>query len=143
MERDGASATQDHRDEERAGSVQEGGTMPGTPWRRYGWSIVLALALALLGCGGQGERDLTGTWTGTLQDSVAGVGTILFTFSQTDAAVTGTWQSTFADPTNNNGGTLSGTAGDPAIALVLSTSRPQACSFIVAGSRDNENHFTG
>ena len=143
MERDEASATQDHRDEECAGSVKGGGTMPGTPWRRYGGSIVLALVLALLGCSGDEERNLAGTWTGTVQDNIAGVGTILFTFSQSDAKVTGTWQSTFAESANNNGGTLSGTVGDPAIALVLTSTRSQACSFTVAANRDDENHFTG
>jgi hypothetical protein len=142
MERDEAFAIQDHRDEECTGSVQAGGSMPGTAWRRYGGSLVLALILALLGCGG-GERDLTGTWAGTIQDSVAGVGTLLFTFTQTDTRLTGSWQTAFTDPRNNNAGTLSGTVGDPSIALVLSTSQPPACSFTVAANRDDENHFKG
>lgn len=144
MERDEASAIQDYRrDEECAGSVKERGTMPGTPWRRYGGSIVLALVLALLGCAGDEERNLTGTWTGTIQNNIAGVGTILFTFSQSGSKVTGTWQSTFAESANNNGGTLSGTVGDPSIALVLTTTRTQACSYTVAANRDDEDHFTG
>lgn len=142
MGKDEASAIQDHQDKESAGSVRAGGTMPGTPWRSYGGSIVLALLLALVGCGGN-ERNLTGTWTGTIQDSIAGTGVFLFTFTQTDMTVTGTWQSTFVDPANNNGGPLSGTVGDPSIALILSTSRPPACSFTVAANRDNENHFMG
>lgn len=117
--------------------------MQGTQWRQYVGSIVLALAL--LGCGGDEEPTLTGTWTGTIQDSIAGTGAILLTISQRDAQLSGTWQFTFADPTNNNGGTLSGTGGNPAIALVLSTSQPQSCSFTVAANRDedNEEHFTG
>ena len=142
---DKASATHDHRDAERSSGAQEGGTTLRTPWRRYGESIVLGLvlALAMWGCSG-GEEDLTGTWTGTLQDSVGGIGTILLTISQSDSQLTGTWQSTFPDPANNNGGTLSGTVGDPSIALVLTTSRPPACSFTVAASRDedDEDHFT-
>ena len=144
MQRDEAFATQDHCDEACVGSMQAGETMPGTPWRRYGGSLVLALILALLGCSGD-DRDLTGTWAGTIQDSVAGFGTLLLTISQTDTQLTGTWQSTFPNPTNNNGGTLSGTVGDPAIALVLATSRSQACSLTVAATRDedNDNHFTG
>ena len=119
--------------------------MTGTPWRRYAGSIVLTLTLALLGCSGDERPNLVGTWTGTIQDSVAGLGTLLLTISQTDTQLTGTWQSTFTAPTNNNGGTLSGTVGDPAIALVLATSRPQACSLTVAATRDedNDNHFTG
>src|SRR5690349_18541710 len=71
MGKDETSTVQDHQDEERPGCVREGGTMPRTSWRRYGWSIILALTLALLGCsGGDDEPNLTGTWTGTIQDSV-------------------------------------------------------------------------
>jgi hypothetical protein len=68
------------------------------------------------------------------------------TISQNGTQLTGTWQSTFSDTTNNNGGSLSGTVGgDTSIALVLTASRPQACSYTVAATRDedNDNHFTG
>jgi hypothetical protein len=140
MQRDGVSPTQNRRDAACVGSVQLGRIMSGTLWRRYGGSIVLVLAL--LGCGG-GDRDLTGTWTGAVQDNLAGTGTILFTFAQTASRLTGTWQITFADPANNNGGSLSGTVGDPSLALVLTPARPQACSFTVAAERDDEDHFTG
>ena len=47
--------------------------MQWTPWRRYGGGIVLVLALAIFGCSGDEDRNLTGTWTGTIQDSVAGL----------------------------------------------------------------------
>ena len=134
---------QDHRDEERPDCMREGGSMPGTLWRRYGWSIVLAVTLALLGCsGGDDEPTLTGTWTGTIQDSVTGVGTALFTFSQTGTSVSGTWQFTFPNAANNIAGTLSGTATDPSIALTLQS---QACSITVGANfdEDDDNHFTG
>jgi hypothetical protein len=144
MAKDGTATVQDQRDEERAGCVKEEGTMLGAPWRRYGWSIVLALTLALLGCSGDDEPNLTGTWTGTIQDSVAGTGTALFTFTQTGANVSGTWQFTFQNPTNNSGGNLSGTAGDPEIALTLFAAQSQACSFTVAANfDDDDDHFTG
>jgi hypothetical protein len=146
MQKDETAIVQDHRDEEWAGFVQKGGTRPGTPWRRYGWSIVLAVTLALLGCsGGDDEPNLTGTWTGTVQDSLAGTGTALFTFSQTGTNVNGTWQFTFQNPVNNSGGTLSGTAGDPEIALTLFAAQSQTCSFTVAANfdDDDDDHFTG
>ncbi len=145
MEKGETSRMQDQRDEEGVGFVKEGRTLPGTPWRRHGWSIVLALTLALLGCSGDDDPNLTGTWTGTIQDSLAGTGTTLFTFSQTGTNVNGTWQFTFSNPTNNNGGTLSGTAGNPAIALTLFAAQSQACSFtVVANFDDDDNdHFTG
>jgi len=119
--------------------------MQWTRWRPYGMAIVLALVLVMLGCSGDDDFILTGTWTGTMEDNVAGVGAVLLTLSQTDAQVRGTWQSTFADPTHNNGGTVSGTVSDPSITLVLSTTQPGACSFTVAAHRDDdeENRFTG
>jgi len=120
--------------------------MTRTLWRKYAGSIVLALTLALLGCSGDEEPNLTGTWTGTIQDSVAGPGTILLTIAQSGTQLTGTWQTTFGDPANNNGGSLSGTVGGgTSIALVLTASRSQACSYTVAATRDEDNdkHFTG
>jgi hypothetical protein len=143
MEKGETSRIQDQRDEERAGFVKEEKTMPGTPWRRYRWGIVLALTLALLGCSGGDEPTLTGTWTGTIQDSLAGTGTALFTFSQTGSNVSGTWQFTFSNPANNAVGTLSGTAGNPAIALTLSAAQAQACSFTVVANFDDDDHVTG
>jgi hypothetical protein len=101
--------------------------------------------LALLGCSGGDEPTLTGTWTGTVQDSLAGTGTALFTFSQTGTNVNGTWQFTFQNPANNSGGNLSGTAGDPEIALTLFAAPSQTCSFTVAANfdEDDNDHFTG
>jgi|SwirhirootsSR3_FD_contig_51_1024155_length_6464_multi_4_in_0_out_0_1 hypothetical protein len=144
MEKGETAIVQDQRDEACTDCVKQEGRMPGTPWRRYGWSIVFALTVALLGCsGGDDAPNLTGTWTGTIQDSVAGTGTALFTFSQTGTNVSGTWQFTFQTPTNNNGGNLSGTAGDPAIALTLFAAQSQACSFTVVANFDDDDHVTG
>ena len=142
MKKDGASATHNHRDQEHVGSVHVGRTRPRTLWRRYGGGLVLVLALAVLGCGG-GDDDLGGTWTGTVQDNLAGTGTALFTFSQGDSRLTGNWQFTFPDPRNNSGGTLSGTVSDDSISLSLVSAQPQACSFTVAAERDDDDRFTG
>jgi hypothetical protein len=111
-------------------------------WRTYVGSLVLAVMVALLGCSGD-EPALTGTWTGTITDNLAGVGSLLFTISQTGNQLTGTWQSTFPDSTNNGGGTLSGTINDSSIALTLAAAQPRACSFTVAATRDNDHHFSG
>lgn len=115
--------------------------MPGTFWRRYGVSLVLALAL--LRCTGS-EADLTGAWTGTLIDSSAGTGTLSLTITQNTSQLTGTWQTTFADSRNNSGGTLSGSVSETSTALVLSAAEP-ACSLTVAVTRDStdDKHFTG
>src|SRR5947209_8350287 len=102
-------------------AVQPEATRRQTAWWRYAGSLVIAVMLAILGCSGGEEPTLTGTWTGTITDNLAGVGSVLFTMTQTGGQLTGTWQSTFADPTNNNGGTLSGTISGNAIALTLTS----------------------
>ena len=99
--------------------------------------------VALLGCSGDDEPNLTGTWTGTIKDSVTGTGTALCTFSQTRTNVSGTWQFTFQNPVNNSGGSLSGNAGDPEIALTLFAAQSRACSYTVAANFDDDYHFTG
>jgi hypothetical protein len=124
--------------------MQPGTTRARLAWRTYVGSLLLAVMVVSLGCSGD-EPTLTGTWTGTITDNLAGVGSLLLTMSQTGNQVTGTWQSTFSDATNNNGGALSGTVNDASIALTLTAAQPQACSFTVAAIRDedNDNHFTG
>jgi hypothetical protein len=140
MKTDGVSATHNHRDQEHVGVVPARRTRPSPRWRRYGGSLVLVLTLALLSCGG-GDHDLSGTWAGTVQDNLAGTGTVLFTFSQAGSTLSGNWQLTF--PTGNNGGTLSGTVSDDSISMLLSSTQSQGCSFTVAAQRDGDDHFTG
>jgi len=96
----------------------------------------------ILGCGGD-ESSLTGTWTGTITDNLAGMGSLLLTISQTGGQLTGTWQATFTNSTNNNSGTLAGTVDGDAIALTLTSTQPQACSFTAVANRDGDDHFTG
>ena len=128
--------------------------MQWTLRRRYAWSITLILALVILGCSEDPDPNrLTGTWTGTIQDSLAGRGTLLLNLSHVNTQLTGTWQSTFPDARNNTGGTLSGTAStrlsgrpsDLVITMVWSPSQADACSFTVDATLDNndEDHFTG
>ena len=116
-------------------------------WRAWRWGV-LVLVVVLLSCSSDNDpKPLTGTWTGTLQDSLAGRGVLVLNISQVNRQLTGTWQSTFSDARNNNGGTLSGTGPgqDLMITMVWSTVQPGACSFTVSAMLDNndEDHFTG
>ena len=122
--------------------------MQGTRRQWYTRGLTLLLALAILGCSEDtGPEPLTGTWTGTLQDSLGGRGTLRLEISQTNRQLTGTWQRTFADAQHNSGGALSGTgpAQDLLITMVWSTTQSGACSFTVSAMLDNndEDHFTG
>jgi len=116
-------------------------------WRRWRW-CVLALGAALLSCSSDNDpKPLTGTWTGTLQESLGGRWTLVLNISQAQRQLTGTWQSTFPDGQYTNGGTLSGIgpAQDLLITMVWTTAQPGACSFTVTAMLDNndEDHFTG
>jgi hypothetical protein len=116
-------------------------------------TLVLAALLTLLECSGGRESDLTGTWTGTLQDSRAGRGMLLLHLAHVNMQLTGTWQQTFPDPQNTTGGTLTGTAsrrltGNPSdvlITMLWAPAQAGACGFTVEARLDNNdlNHFTG
>ena len=72
--------------------------MQGTRRQGYTRGLTLLLAMAILGCSEDTEPEpLTGTWTGTLQDSLGGRGTLRLEISQTNRQLMGTWQRTFAD----------------------------------------------
>ena len=122
-------------------------------WRLWQWCVV-ALAVGLLGCArGDTRNDLTGTWTGPLQDSGAGRGMLVLTLSHVQTQLTGTWQQTFPDARNNTGGTLTGTAsprlsGNPSdvvITMLWFPTQAGACTFTVEAMVDNNDldHFTG
>jgi len=121
-------------------------------WRP--WWCAAALAVVLLGCSsGDTPNDLTGTWTGTIQDSRAGRGMLLLSLSHANTQLTGSWQQTFPDARHNTGGTLSGTASarlsgnpqDVLIIMIWSPTQAGACTFTVEATLDNNDldHFTG
>jgi hypothetical protein len=122
-------------------------------WGLWRW-WALALAVVFLGCSsGDTSNDLTGTWTGSIQDSRAGRGQLLLHLSHVNTQLTGTWQQTFPDAQNNTGGTLSGTAShrlsgnprDVLITMLWSPAQAGACTFTVEATLDNDDldHFTG
>jgi hypothetical protein len=127
--------------------------MQRTSRRWYKWGITLALALVLLSCDDDDLDLLTGTWTGPLQDSLAGRGTLQLNLSHVNTQLTGTWQSAFPDAQHNKSGTLSGTANDRLsgnprdvlITMVWSPAQAGTCTFTVEAMRDNndDDHFTG
>lgn len=97
---------------------------------------VLVLALMVAGCDNPSKPSgpLTGTWSGTLTDSVVGAGTVRLTIAQSGQSLTGSWGSTFSDPTFNNSGTLTGTFSGSAATITLSPSSPTTCPFFVTAT---------
>ena len=106
--------------------------------------------VALAGCGGDDDDDkndanVAGTFRGTIQDSIAGTGTITVTLAQDDSDLIGTYQTTFADPRNNSAGSVEGEVHGNAATLTATPSVtpfvPTACPFnvtaIVNGAQIN------
>jgi hypothetical protein len=94
--------------------------------------------VALGGCDGDDEphdANVTGTFRGTIQDSIAGTGTITVTLAQDDSDLIGTYQTTFADPRNNSAGSVEGEVQGNAVTLTATPSVtpfvPTACPFNV------------
>ena len=101
-------------------------------------ALLMILALVLASCGGSsagGGSSFTysGTWVGTIVDSVAGPGTVTATMSQSGSNLVGTWQSTFAD--GSNGGTLAGLIRTNDVIIELYPSNPMYCPYAVVGNR--------
>jgi hypothetical protein len=91
----------------------------------------------LIGCGGDDEEEnLSGTYQGTMQDSLVGTGTLTATLAQTDSMVMGTFQTSF--PEGNGGGNVSGTRRDEALTLTVTPPQPPACPVHVTATIDDE-----
>ena len=101
--------------------------------------LVMMIWVVLAGCGGddddKNDANVTGTFRGTIQDSIAGTGTITVTLAQDDSDLIGTYQTTFADPRNNGAGSVEGEVHGNAVTLTASPSVtplvPTACPFNV------------
>jgi hypothetical protein len=94
--------------------------------------------VALGGCDGDDEphdANVAGTFRGTIQDSIAGPGTLTVTLAQDDSDLRGTYQTTFADPRNNSAGSVEGEVQGNAVTLTATPSVtpfvPTACPFNV------------
>ena len=99
--------------------------------------LACVIGLAVVGCGGDDEEDnLSGNYRGTIQDSLAGTGTITATLAQNDSMVTGTFQISF--PAGTSGGSIAGTRDGDAFTFILTPSQPQACPLNVTVTVDGD-----
>ena len=86
--------------------------------------------------------SLTGTWVGTIQDSMAGRGSVRMTIQQNGSSLSGTWSATFSNSSYNNGGTATGTVNGSAISAVLYGPNSSVCPFAVTATWSG-NRITG
>lgn len=100
----------------------------------------MALAAVLAACGtgteGTASYNYSGTWTGTMQDSVAGPGTATVTMTQSGSDLAGTWQAVFAQGTN--GGSAVGVVNGNEVAMELYPSQATACPYNVVATRSGD-----
>jgi hypothetical protein len=105
---------------------------------------LLAALLPLMACtrpstptGPSPTGPRTGTWSGSITDSLNGTGTIRVVLQDLSvdnvrSLLTGTWTTTFADAAKNASGSLSGTATGSSGTLSLVPTRPPECSRPIA-----------
>ena len=98
------------------------------------------------GCGSSpsspSSTSIAGTWTGSINDSAYGAGSVRLTFNQSGGPLTGTWSATFANGVLTNTGSLSGSMNGSDISAVLTPTDPLACPYNVTATRTG-NTITG
>lgn len=99
-------------------------------------TVLVFVAVGLTACssgGGPAPFNYGGQWSGTIQDSVAGSGTITATLTQSGSSIGGTWQATFL--AGVNGGSAVGVINGSQVALELHPSDAMACPYNVVAHR--------
>jgi hypothetical protein len=110
---------------------------------------VVSLLTLILGCGndrgGDGNFDssLSGVYFGSIQDNVAGPGTLEIDITQSGSNYSGTFDATFDNPSFDNSGTISGTIDGNSITVFIDSADPTVCDFVGSGGRRSEDRITG
>jgi len=111
--------------------------------------FALLVALLLAACGGGGGSScsappaIAGTWSGAINDSRAGGGTLTIGFTQSACALGGTWQTQFSDPSSDGSGTLSGNADGTQVSLNLMVLTASGCGYQATGTLTGANTIGG
>lgn len=108
--------------------------------------LVSLVSFHAAGCGSSpsspSSTSIAGTWTGSINDSALGPGSVRITFNQSGGPLTGTWSATFANGALTNTGSLSGSMNGSDISAILTPTDPLACPYNVTATR-NGNTITG
>ena len=94
--------------------------------------LVLALALLLSACG-VGGSDYSGSYVGSVVDTVGGAGTASITIAQSGSQLSGSWQIGFGSLVNS--GSLQGVASGNSVSAQLLPSRAGACPYTLTATR--------
>jgi hypothetical protein len=102
---------------------------------------LLALGLVLSSACGSSTSptvstvNLSGTYSGTITDSINGAGTLHLVLAQAGSSITGTFQSVY--PAGTSSGSVSGAANGLNVTALLTPSVPTLCPFNVVAIPSN------
>lgn len=106
------------------------------PLRRM---LIVFSTLVSAGCGDDTPTEtaataVAGGWSGSIEDDLAGNGTISLTLSQAGASVSGTWSMDFPEaPSRNLAGSVSGILSGSTVTSTLSTAAATDCTLALTG----------
>ncbi|MGH7897036.1 MAG: hypothetical protein ACREQQ_03740 [Candidatus Binatia bacterium] len=112
-------------------------------------AIGLVSLIAIVGCGDDDDDDdvfeslLSGSYIGTIQDNIAGPGTLDVDITQSGSSYSGSFFARYANPGFDNSGTVSGTVSGNEITIIINSADPSVCDFIGSGTRRSEDRITG
>lgn len=81
--------------------------------------------------------NYSGSWSGSIVDSVAGSGSINASMSQSGNTLRGTWSATFAQ--GSNGGSLVGEVNGSSVVINLVPSNTSSCPYNVVANRNGSS----
>lgn len=104
--------------------------------------ISIALISSLSDCSGGGggspmgaaPASIGGNYSGSLEDSVAGSGSVGLSITQSGSRISGQFADTFSNPAIDNGGSLSGTVTGSTFSGSVKSVFVGACGFSIKGS---------
>lgn len=100
-----------------------------------GISLLLTGLAACSSGGGSASFNYSGSWAGSIQDSVAGTGSVTASMTQSGTDFVGTWAADFAGTQYDNGGSLYGIINNESVVIDLQPSNSMACPFDVVANR--------
>lgn len=93
---------------------------------------LLAIVLLLAACQST-SFSYSGSWKGSILDSVAGPGTVTVSMTEAGSDIVGTWQAVFSS--GSNGGSLTGVINGSSVVIDLEPSNTSACPYNVVANR--------
>lgn len=106
-------------------------------------SAAVLIGVGCGGGGGDGCANIAGNWSGQVQDSVCGAGTLNASFQQSGCSFSGTIGIDFSGSSCDNSGSVTGDVDGDSVSGIFSSSIPGACPFSFTGSVVSPSEIAG